>query len=71
MDVLVPYQDIAEKKLGKGDIDALRDAFIEVDEAGCVSWKSKSYVNDGFEYGEIERLAKLGCLLFLGDTLFV
>ena len=71
MDVLVPYQDIADKKLKKGDIDALRDAFIEVDEAGCVSWKSKSYVNDGFEYGEIERLAKLGCLLFLGDTLFV
>lgn len=71
MDVLVPYQDVADKKLKRGDIDALKDAFIEVDEAGCVSWKSKSYVNDGFEYGEIERLAKLGCLLFLGDTLFV
>lgn len=71
MDVLVPYQDVAEKKLKNGDIKALKDAFIDVDESGYVSWKGKSYIDEGFEYGEVERLAKLGCLLFLGDTLFV
>ncbi len=71
IDVIVPYQDVGDKRLGSGDIKALKDAFIDIDTSGRVIWKGKEYEAEGFQYGEIERLAKMGSLLFLDDTLFV
>lgn len=71
LDVLQPFNQVfPSSKMKAGDISVmLRKNMIEIDEYGLVRWIDLSNYTD-FAYSEVERLAKAGNLVCVGDELF-
>lgn len=70
LDILVDFNDVANNKIKKGDINVLlKKKFISVDEYGKVSWIDDSYPDA--QYSDVERLAKSGSLFYLDKSLLV
>lgn len=70
LDILVKFNDVAQKKLDKGDPSVLvREKFITVDDYGRVTWIKDTCPNAA--YSDVERLAKSGNLFYLDHTMLV
>ncbi len=70
LDILVPFNDVAQNKIKKDDIKILLDnKMIEVDQFGKVSWIAETY-NESC-YTDVQRLANAGNLFFLDGSMLV